>query len=54
MWKSTQTARVSLCKANDLDKAMEWFQSKGQEFLNRLHRDYGQNVVYFTTPMRLL
>ncbi len=41
-------------KASDLDKAMEWFQSKGQEFLNRLHRDYGQNVVYFTTPMRLL
>lgn len=41
-------------KADDLDKAMEWFQHEGQEFFNGLHRRYGQNVVYFTTPMRII
>lgn len=41
-------------KADDLDKAMEWFQHEGQEFFNGLHRRYGHNVVYFTTPMRII
>ena len=41
-------------KADDLDKAMEWFQHEGQEFFNGLHRRYGQYVVYFTTPMRII
>lgn len=41
-------------KADDLDKAMEWFQHEGQEFFNGLHRRYEQNVVYFTTPMRII
>lgn len=41
-------------KADDLDKAMEWFQHEGQEFFNGLHRRYGHNLVYFTTPMRII
>lgn len=40
--------------AADLDKAMEWLRGEGQEFFNGLHRRYGNNIVYFTTPMRIL
>lgn len=38
----------------DLEKAMEWLQSEGQKFYIDLHKRYGENVVHFTTPMRLL
>lgn len=40
--------------ASDLDKAMEWLHYEGQEFFNGLHQRYGNNIVYFTTPMRIL
>ena len=42
------------CIADDLDKAMEWMQGEGQEFFNGLFKRYGHNVVYFTTPMRII
>lgn len=38
----------------DLDKAMNWLRNEGQEFFDGLHKRYGENVVYFTTPMRRL
>lgn len=42
------------CKANDYEKAIGWLQGEGQEFYAELHKCYGENVVFFTTPMRLL
>ncbi|MDE6198948.1 MAG: DUF4286 family protein [Muribaculaceae bacterium] len=40
--------------AQDLDKAMEWMQHDAQEFFNGLQMRYGNNVVHFTTPMRVM
>ena len=40
--------------AHDLDKALEWLGNEGQTFFNGLHKRYGNNVVHFTTPMRIM
>ena len=40
--------------AHDLDKALDWLGGEGQDFFNELHKRYGNNVVHFTTPMRIM
>lgn len=41
-------------KTSDFKQAMEWLQAEGQKFYAELQKCYGENVVFFTTPMRLL
>ncbi|MBR6745770.1 MAG: DUF4286 family protein [Muribaculaceae bacterium] len=41
-------------KTNDFEQAMEWLQAEAQKFYAELQKCYGENVVFFTTPMRML
>ncbi|MDE6317627.1 MAG: DUF4286 family protein [Muribaculaceae bacterium] len=40
--------------SGDLDKAVEWLHTEGASCLSELHKRYGQKVVFFTTPMKII
>lgn len=40
--------------ANDPESAMAWLEGEGGTFFQRLTQSYGERLVYFTTPMKVL